>query len=61
MKLDSRTYAGDLFAGKRVDDHPSQVDGDAWSDSPWAADIDIFEHSRKVGANSVLTFLWHSA
>lgn len=60
-KLDGRTYAGDLFAGKSVDDRPSQVDGDAWSDSRWAADIDLFEHSRKVSANSVLTFLWHRA
>lgn len=60
-KLDGRTYAGDLFAGKPVDDRSSQVDGDAWSDSPWAADMDLFEHSRKVGPNSVLTFLWHKA
>ncbi|HQY64065.1 MAG TPA: ImmA/IrrE family metallo-endopeptidase [Polyangiaceae bacterium] len=60
-RLDARTYAGDLFAGKPVDDRPSQVDGDAWSDSPWAADMDLFEHSRKVSPNSVLTFLWHKA
>lgn len=49
MKLDARTYAGDLFAGKSVDDRPSQVDGDAWSDSPWAANLDLFEHSRNGG------------
>lgn len=60
-KLDGRTYAGDLFAGKQVDDRSSQVDGDAWSDSPWAAEIDLFEHSRKVSSTSVLTFLWHAA
>lgn len=60
-KLDTRTYAGDLFAGKPVDDRPSQVDGDAWSDSPWARDVDLFEHSRKVSTNSVVTFLWHPA
>jgi hypothetical protein len=58
-KLDGRTYAGDLFAGKQVDDRPSQVDGDAWCDSSWAADLELFEHSRKVSSNSVLTFLWH--
>ena len=60
-KLDTRTYAGDLFAGKHVDDRPSQVDGDAWSDSHWAAQLDVFEHSKKVSKNSVLTFLWHPA
>jgi Zn-dependent peptidase ImmA (M78 family) len=58
-KLNDRTYAGDLFAGKPVDDRASQVDGDAWSDSSWAAGIDLFEHSRKVAMDSVLTFLWH--
>jgi Zn-dependent peptidase ImmA (M78 family) len=60
-KLDGRTYAGDLFAGKAVDDRPSQVDADAWGDSSWSSDIDLFEHSRKVSADSVLTFLWHRA
>lgn len=58
-RLDGRTYAGDLFAGKHVEDRPSQVDGDAWSISREAADIDILEHSRKVSPRSVLTFLWH--
>lgn len=57
--LTTRTYAGDLFAGNRVDDRPQQVDGDAWSGVSWASDIDIFEHSKKVGTNSVLSFLWH--
>lgn len=60
-KLDQRTFAGDLFAGTPVIDRPSQVDGDAWSDSPWAVSLDLFEHSKKVSKNSVLTFLWHSA
>jgi Zn-dependent peptidase ImmA (M78 family) len=60
-KLSDRTYAGDLFAGRSVDDRPSQVDGDAWSDSAWAGQVDLLEHSRRVGANSVLSFLWHSA
>jgi len=58
-RLDRRSYAGDLFAGQGVDDRSSQVDGDAWSDSPWAANTDLFEHSRKVASRSVLTFLWH--
>jgi hypothetical protein len=58
-KVNDRTYAGDLFAGKPVDDRASQVNGDAWSDSTWATDIDLFEHSKKVAADSVLTFLWH--
>jgi hypothetical protein len=58
-RLTNRTYAGDLFAGTRVDDRATQVDGDAWSDASWAADIDLFEHSRKVASDSVLTFLWH--
>lgn len=59
--LDHRTFAGDLFAGKSVIDRPSQVDGDAWSDSPWAANIDVFEHSKMVSKDSVLSFLWHPA
>lgn len=58
-QLTNRTYAGDLSVGREVDDRPSQVDGDAWSDSPWAESIDVLEHSRKVSRNSVLSFLWH--
>lgn len=60
-KLDRRTYAGDLFAGKDVDDRPSQVDGDAWSDAGWAGDLDVLEHSKRISKDSVLTFLWHRA
>lgn len=59
ITLSSRTYAGDLFEGKRVDDRLQQVDGDAWSSSSWASEIDLFEHSVKVTNSSVLTFLWH--
>jgi hypothetical protein len=58
-RLDRRTFAGDLFAGATVEDRPSQVDGDAWSGSPGASDLDVFEHSRKISAESVLTFLCH--
>jgi hypothetical protein len=60
-KLDGRTYAGDIFAGREVPDQAAQVDGDAWSSSPRAADVDLFEHSRKVSTTSVLSFLWHPA
>lgn len=57
--LTTRTYAGDLFAGSRVDDRLQQVDADAWSGNPWASDFDLYEHSCRVGQDSVLTFLWH--
>jgi hypothetical protein len=50
-RLTPRTYAGDLFAGSPVDDRLQQVDGDAWSDSSRASSIDLFEHSKRVGAN----------
>jgi hypothetical protein len=59
-RLSTKTYAGDLFAGKVVGDYSQQVDGDAWSDSAWAADIDLFEHSIKVSTGSALTMLWHA-
>lgn len=58
-RLTERTFAGELFSGKQVVDRPSQVDGDAWSDSPWADQVDLFEHSKKVSTTSVLSFLWH--
>jgi Zn-dependent peptidase ImmA (M78 family) len=60
-RLSTKTYAGDLFAGRVVGDYSQQVDGEAWSDSAWAADIDLFEHSIKVSTGSVLTMLWHAA
>jgi Zn-dependent peptidase ImmA (M78 family) len=59
-RLNSRTYAGDLFSGKVVGDYSQQVNGDAWSDSEWASGIDLFEHSIKVSSASVLTMLWHA-
>jgi Zn-dependent peptidase ImmA (M78 family) len=58
-RLTTRTYAGDLVAGNHVFDYLQQVDGEAWSDAPWASDVDLYEHSRQVGPDSVLTFLWH--
>jgi Zn-dependent peptidase ImmA (M78 family) len=60
-RLDGRTYAGDLFAGRPAGDRPSQVDADAWGDAPQAAELDLFEHSRRVSETSVLSFLWHPA
>jgi len=58
-RLSMKTYAGDLFAGRAVGDYSQQVDGEAWSDSEWAAEVDLFEHSTKISSNSVLTMLWH--
>ncbi len=58
-RLTTNTYAGDLFAGKAVDVRLQQVNGDAWSDSAWAGNVDLFEHSKRIAANTVLTLLWH--
>ncbi len=56
-RLTTSTYAGDLFAGKPVDDRPQLVDGSAW---PGGVDIDLQEHSMRLGSYpSVLTMLWH--
>jgi Zn-dependent peptidase ImmA (M78 family) len=60
-RLNTRSYAGDLFADKTVGDFAQQVDGDAWSDNSWAAQIDVFEHSIKTSSGTVLTMLWHAA
>jgi len=60
-RLSTKTYAGDLFAGKVVADYSQQVDSDAWSDSEWADNMDLFEHSTKTSSNSVLSLLWHAA
>lgn len=59
MELTDATYAGDLHADRSVSDRPSQVDGDAWSNTRGAEDMDLFEHSRKIAKDAVLTFLWH--
>jgi hypothetical protein len=59
--LSTKTYAGDIFAGRVVGDYSQQVDGEAWSDSAWAKDIDLFEHSIMVSSGAVLTMLWHAA
>jgi len=56
-RLPNTTYAGDIFAGKRVDDRPQLIDGAGW---PGGREIDIQEHSIRLGArDSVLTLLWH--
>jgi Zn-dependent peptidase ImmA (M78 family) len=58
-RLTDRTYAGDLFAGKRVLDQLQQVDGDAWSSSRGADALDVFEHSVMTSPTTVLSLLWH--
>lgn len=58
-RLGRLTYAGDLFAGKSVDDRPSAVSAEGWSDDPRAEDFDIHEHSVRLGAYGVLSLLWH--
>ena len=56
-RLTTATYAGDLFAGKPVDDRPQLIDGAAW---PGGVDIDVQEHSIRLGGYArVLTLLWH--
>jgi Zn-dependent peptidase ImmA (M78 family) len=59
LTLTAATYAGDLHAGNAAPDYRSQVDGSGWSDSARADEIDLFEHSTRVAAGVVLTFLWH--
>ena len=58
VTLTTATYAGDLFAGKCVDDRPETMDGSMW---PGGIDIDLQEHSIKMpNYNAVLTMLWHA-
>lgn len=59
-RLGGDSYAGDLHQGLEVADQPSHVDVEAWGDCP-AGDLDLFEHSRRVGPRSVLSLLWHAA
>lgn len=57
MLVTNATYAGDLFAGRVVEDRPQLIDGAGWSDG---AEIDVYEHSMMLGRyGSVLSFLWH--
>jgi Zn-dependent peptidase ImmA (M78 family) len=59
-QLTSATYAGDIFAGKSVPDRPQITDGAGWTNERVREDLDIQEHSIKLGGYaSVLTFLWH--
>ncbi len=54
-KLTNATYAGDIFAGKEVEDRPQLIDGEGWGITR-----DVYEHSLKLGGyDSVLTLLWH--
>lgn len=55
--LTRSTYAGDIFAGVRVDDRPQLIDGAGWSAK---SNLDVQEHSIMLGSyGSVLTMLWH--
>lgn len=56
-RLDRRTYAGDLHAGEPVLDQLQSVDTEGWCERE--IDIELFEHSRRVGSDAVLSFLWH--
>lgn len=58
-RLGKLTYAGDLFAGKDVDDRPSVVSAEGWSDDARAEDGEVYEHSIRLGRHGVLTMLWH--
>jgi len=55
QRLTDATYAGDIFAGKSVEDRQQLVDG-----AGWGMGRDVYEHSLKLGGyESVLTILWH--
>jgi Zn-dependent peptidase ImmA (M78 family) len=58
-RLGKLTYAGDLFAGKSVDDRPSAVSAEGWSDDSSAEGSEVQEHSMRLGAHGVLSLLWH--
>lgn len=58
--LSTSCYAGDLFAGKMVDDRPQLVDASAWSNDSRSMDLEVREHSMMLGKyQTVLSFLWH--
>jgi len=58
-RLGRDTYAGDLFAGKTVEDQPQPLGADGWTDDPRAVGCELFEHSRaQPRYHSVLSFLW---
>ena len=55
------TYAGDIFAGRAVDDDPQPLEATGWSDDDEAVGVELFEHSRHLPRyKSVLTFLWRA-
>lgn len=57
--LSTRTYAGDLFAGRSVEDRPTAVDADAWGDD-FTGGLELLEHSMFMARyDSALTLLWH--
>lgn len=57
FRVTTDTYAGDIFAGNRVDDRPQLVPGDAWSDDSRASSWELYEHSMQIGQYGVLTLL----
>ncbi len=58
-RLGRDTYAGDLFAGRTVEDAPLPLGADGWTSDVSAIGSELFEHSRHlVRYNAVLTFLW---
>lgn len=58
--LGSSTYAGDLLAGRHIDDQPETIEASGWSDDSRAEDFDVQEHSIALGGTgAVLTLLWH--
>jgi hypothetical protein len=55
------TYAGDLFAGRSIDDEPQPLEAVGWTDDDRAVGVELFEHSRHLPRyNSVLSFLWRA-
>ena len=55
------TYAGDLFAGKKIDDGPQPLEAVGWTDDDRAPGVELFEHSRHLPRyDSVLSFLWRA-
>jgi hypothetical protein len=55
------TYAGDLFAGRSIEDEPQPLEAVGWTDDDRAVGVELFEHSRHLPRyNSVLSFLWRA-
>ncbi len=58
-RLGRDTYAGDIFAGRTIEDQPLPLGAEGWTDDPRAVSSELFEHSRHLPRySSVLSFLW---